>query len=191
MRTTSGTAGIGHRAAALGAALALSTLSSAALGQPSDPPEPASPPTWSSAVFLELAQGFVPVVNDVPLMIGGGVRLGEIHEIWARGGYFPVGADVGHGFGVVGYRAVLRPQKLARPVLGGLFAALPVACVYDDFGRPSCTSSPFFVLAAVGGVRIEPVPWLGLTAVISLGVDSYPNPFGMVEIAQTFLLPFN
>lgn len=189
MRNATAMAGTGYRATALCAALVLSTLSSAALGQPSEPPGAGSPPTWSSAVILELAEGFVPYANDIPLMVGAGLRFGDVHEIWARAGYMPVGDDVGHGFGCAGYRAALRPHKVVRPVFGGLFAGLPATCTHDAMGRPSCTSTPLFILAATGGVRIEPAPWLGFSAVLSLGVDSYPNPFGMIEIAQTFALP--
>jgi hypothetical protein len=141
--------------------------------------------------MLELAESFVPFVNDIPLMVGPGIRFGDVHEIWMRVGYIPVGDDVGHAFGCAGYRAALRPNKVVRPVIGGLFAGLPATCGHDAEGRPSCTSTPLFILAATGGVRIEPVPWLGLSAVLSFGVDSYPNPFGMIEIVQTFALPLS
>jgi hypothetical protein len=191
MRKPTDTARTRHRTAALGAALALSTLSSAAIGQPSPPRRASSGPTYASAIVVDVAGGFVPYANDVPLMLGAGLRLGGIHEIWARAGYMPVGDDVGHGFGCAGYRAALRPHSVVRPVLGGLLAGLPATCSHDAAGRPTCTSTPLFVLAATGGVRIEPVPWLGLSAILSLGVDSYPNPFGMIEIAQTFTLPLS
>jgi hypothetical protein len=191
MRQPTDTTRTRHRAAALCAALALSTLSFAAIGQPSAARRADSGPTFSSAIVVDVAQGFVPYANDVPLMLGAGLRLGGIHEIWARAGYMPVGDDVGHGFGCAGYRAALRPHGVVRPVLGGLLAGLPATCSHDAAGRPRCTSTPLFILAATGGVRIEPVPWLGLSAVLSLGVDSYPNPFGMIEIAQTFTLPLS
>jgi hypothetical protein len=191
MRKPTGTAGPRRRAAALCAALTLSTLSSVAIAQTPDARRADAAPTYSSAIAIEVAGGFVPYVNDVPLMVGAGVRLGGIHEIWARAGYMPVGDDVGHGFGCAGYRAALRPHSVVRPVLGGLVAGLPATCGHDALGRPSCTSTPLFVLAATGGVRIEPTPWLGFSAVLSLGLDSYPNPFGMIEIAQTFALPLS
>jgi hypothetical protein len=191
MGKVTGMARTARRGTALSAALVLLTLSFAALGQPSNPKVAGSSPAWSDAVVLELAEGFVPVANDIPLMAGAGLRFGDVHEIWARAGYMPIGDDVGHGFGCAGYRAALRPHKIVRPVLGGLFAGLPATCGHDAMGRPSCTSTPLFILAATGGVRIEPVPWLGLSAVILLGVDSYPNPFGMIEIAQTFALPLS
>lgn len=173
------------------AALAIATLSPAAFGQDHAPSQATSAPTYASAVVLDVATGYVPYVNDVPLMVGAGVRLGRVHEIWARAGYMPVGDDVGHGFGCAGYRAVLRPQRVVRPLVGGLLAGLPATCGHDAAGRPSCTSTPLFVLAATGGVRLEPVPWLGISAVLSLGLDSYPNPFGMIEISQTFTLPLS
>jgi hypothetical protein len=80
---------------------------------------------------------------------------------------------------------------LCRPVLGGLVAGLPTTCGHDSTGRRFCTSTPLFVFAATGGVRIEPTPWMGLSAVLSLGVDTYPMPFGMIELSQTFVLPLS
>jgi hypothetical protein len=131
------------------------------------------------------------VANDVPLMVGAGVRAGRIHEVWARIGYIPVGDDIGHGFGVVGYRAALRPGRVVRPILGGFFAGLPATCGHDSLGRPTCTPDNLFIFSTTGGVRIEPTPWLGFSALLSLGLDSYPNPFGMVELAVTFAVPLS
>lgn len=152
---------------------------------------PSATPSWSSAVLVDLAASFVPVANDVPLMVGIGVRAHDVHEVWARIGYIPVGDDVGHAFGVVGYRAALRPGRVVRPVVGGYFAGLPATCGHDAQGRPSCTPDPLFIFSAMGGVRVEPVPWLGVSGLLSLGMDSYPNPFGMVELAVTFALPLS
>ncbi|UQA58681.1 hypothetical protein [Polyangium aurulentum] len=191
MRKLAGTTSIRHRAAALCAALALSTLSFAAIAQPSERGRAGSSPTYSSAVVFDVAGGFVPYVNDVPLMAGAGFRVGGVHEIWARAGYQPTGDDAGYGFGCAGYRAALRPHSVVRPVLGGLVAGLPATCSHDSAGRRICTDTPLFILAATGGVRIEPTPWLGFSAVLSLGVDSYPMPFGMIEIGQTFVLPLS
>lgn len=56
---------------------------------------------------------------------------------------------------------------------------------------PSCVPPPLFIFSATGGVRFEPVPWLGFSAALLLGVDSYPNPFGMVELGVTFVLPWS
>lgn len=145
----------------------------------------------SRALLVEAAVGFVPYANDVPTMLGLGLRLASVHEVWARAGYMPTGDDRGYGFGVAGYRAVFRPARRVRPTVGGLFAALPATCGHDAAGRPSCAPDPLFILAATGGVRLEPVPWLGVTATLSLGVDSYPNPFGMVEVAVTVALPLS
>lgn len=153
------------------------------------PAEAAEPQVDRSAVFAELSVGFVPVANDVPLIVGAGWRVDRIHEIWARIGHMPAGDDVGLGFGVVGYRAALRPGRLLRLILGAYFAGLPATCTHDDRGRPSCTSDRLFIWSATGGVRVEPAPWVGVAALLSLGADSYPNPFGMIEIATTFTLP--
>jgi hypothetical protein len=190
MRKAMGTSWSRHRAAAMCAALALSTLSSIAIGQPSGA-EVRGEPTWASAVLFELGEAFVPVANDIPLMAGAGLRFGGVHEIWARGGYIPVGDDGGYGFACGGYRAAFRPTKIVRPLAGGLFAGLPASCSHDDMGRPVCTPDVLFIWAAQGGVRIEPVRWFGFSAVLSFGLDSYPNPFGMIEIVQTFVLPLS
>lgn len=175
--------GLGLSAAAL-----LVTISSSARAEPGVSEPPASP-RWANAVFVELASSFVPLVDDVPLMLGIGVRVAAIHEVWASAGYMPVGDDRRHGFGVLGYRAALRPGHLVRPIVGGLVAGLPATCGHDAMGQPSCTPVHIFIFAANGGVRLEPVPWLGVSALLSLGLDSYPNPFGMVELAATFALP--
>ena len=180
-------------ATALLAAVAFSAASpvASAQAQAGAPPSSPAPRVWSSAVFVELASAFVPVANDVPLMVGVGVRVAGIHEVWARAGYMPVGDDVGHGFGVVGYRAVFRPGRVARPVLGAYFAGLPATCGHDSQGQPSCTPTRLFIFSATGGIRVEPLPWMGFSALLSLGIDSYPNPFGMVELATTFALPLS
>ena len=149
------------------------------------------PPTWSDALFVETAVAFVPVANDVPWMLGVGARFAGIHEVWARGGYIPTGDDVRVGFGVIGYRAALRPGRVVRPMFGGLVAGLPETCTHDAQRRPTCVGTPLFIFAATVGVRVEPVPWLGLSTILTLGVDSYPNPFGMVELAVSFAWPLS
>jgi len=141
------------------------------------------------ALFAEGSAGFVPNASDVPVMIGVGVRFAEVHELWARIGWFTTGDDVNHALGVGGYRLVLRPHRLVRPYVGALVAGLPATCGHDSRGRPSCTGEPLFILSATGGVRFEPVPWLGLQAGLLLGADTYPNPFGMVDLAVTFAFP--
>ena len=148
-------------------------------------------PSWSTALFVEVAVAFVPVANDVPTMLGLGARFADVHELWARVGYIPTGDDVRLGFGVVGYRVALRPHKLVRPLFGGLVAALPETCTHDASGRPTCASTPLFIFAGTVGVRIEPTPWLGLSSILTLGVDSYPNPFGMIELALSFAWPLS
>jgi hypothetical protein len=163
----------------------------AALADAPSAPVASDAKTGSTALLFDTAVGFVPFANDVPLMLGAGVRFAEIHEVWARGGYMSVGDDVRHGFGVAGYRAVLRPQKLFRPVLGALFAGLPATCTHDAGGHPVCSPPPLFIFAALGGVRIEPNPWLGVSAILQLGTDTHPNPFGMVELGLTFALPLS
>ncbi len=72
---------------------------------------------------------------------------------------------------------------------GGLFAGLPETCSHDSADNPVCTKTPIFIFAATGGLRVEPLPWLGVQLTVSLGLDSYPNPFGMVELGVTFALP--
>lgn len=86
---------------------------------------------------------------------------------------------------------MLRPGKVVRPLFGALAAGLPETCSHDDAGRPVCTKTPIFIFAAVGGVRIEPTPWFGIDTSIALGLDSYPNPFGMVELGVSFALPLS
>lgn len=140
-------------------------------------------------LFVEGGAAFVPFAIDVPLMVGGGVRLARTHELWTRFGFMPTGDDQGRGFVCGGYRAVLRPGKLVRPVLGGLIAGLPATCFHDAMRQPSCTATPLFIFAATLGVRFEPTPWLGVASVVTLGNDSYPNPFGMMELDVTFLVP--
>lgn len=148
-------------------------------------------PTYSSAVLFETAVAFVPVANDLPLMIGAGIRFAKIHEVWARGGFIATGDDIRLGFGVSGYRVVLRPHKIVRPTFGAIFAGLPETCTHDALGAPSCTKTPLFIFALTGGVRIEPTPWLGVSAILTFGTDSYPNPFGMVELGLSFALPLS
>lgn len=139
--------------------------------------------------FLELNAGFVPVANDVPLMLGVGLRFEDTHELFGRLGYFVSGDDVGHLLGVAGYRLVLRPGHLVRPFVGALVAGLPATCTHDGRGRPSCSGEPLFILSALGGVRLDLWPWLSLAASLLLGADTYPNPFGMVELGATFSWP--
>ncbi len=143
----------------------------------------------STALVLDATTGFVPFANDVPIMLGAGVRLASVHELWGRFGYFPTGDDRKYVFGVLGYRAALRPDRVVRPVVGGLVAALPTTCTRDSLGQRTCEQAPLFIFAATGGVRFEPTPWLGLSAMLSLGVDSYPNPFGMAELGVSFFIP--
>lgn len=139
--------------------------------------------------FGEVSVGFVPNANDVPVMLGLGARFDEVHELWARFGWFTTGDDVKHPLGVVGYRFLFRAGKRVRPFLGALAAGLTETCYHDAQGRPSCTSEPLFVLSAHGGVRFEPVPWLGFSAGLLLGADTYPNPFGMVELGVSVTWP--
>ncbi len=142
----------------------------------------------TKAIVLDVTTGFVPYANDVPVMFGAGIRLAKVHEIWARFGYMPTGDDVRYAFGVIGYHAALRPDRVVRPIFGGLIARLATTCTHDANG-PTCAHPPLFIFAATGGVRIEPRPWLGLSVMLSLGVDSYPNPFGMVELGLSFFIP--
>lgn len=152
--------------------------------------EESAPDTaWSPAIFLDVTTAFVPIANDVPIMLGLGVRFAKIHEVWARAGTMPTGDDVGLTFGAFGYRAALRPGKVVRPIFGGLVAGLPKACGHDANGTRVCEDFALFIFAATAGVRFEPTPWLGLFAEIALGIDSYPNPFGMVEGGVSFTIP--
>jgi hypothetical protein len=162
-------------------ALALTLFAGATQGE-------AAPPT--ADVFVELNAGFVPFANDVPLMLGAGVRLAQHHEVWVRAGWMPTGDDVGHAFGLTGYRYVFRPDRLVRPFAGALVAGLPATCGHDAEGRPSCTSTPLFIFSAVGGLRLQLAGSFDLSAALMLGTDSYPNPFGMVELGATFYWPF-
>lgn len=148
-------------------------------------------PTYASAITFDVTTAFVPVANDVPIMLGAGVRFARFHEIWARGGYMPTGDDVRLGFGVIGYRAALRPGKVVRPIFGGLAAGLPEQCGHDAQRNPSCERVPLFIFAGTAGVRFEPTPWLGIFAELSFGVDTYPNPFGMIEGGVSFFLPLS
>jgi hypothetical protein len=145
---------------------------------------------YSQALFVDVTVGFVPYANDAPLMLGAGIRFAAIHELWARVGFIiGVGDDRGHTFGSAGYRVALRPGRRVRPLVGGLVAGLGATYTHDALGQPSCTPTPLFIFAATGGVRIEPVPWLGLFGVLTLGTDTYPNPFGMIELGVSFALP--
>src|SRR5262245_7438176 len=110
-------------------------------------------------------------------MVGLGVRLGGVHELSTRVGFMPTGDDVRLGFGVLGYRAVLRPGRFVRPVFGGFVAGLPESCGHDAAGNPRCTKDRLFILSAIGGVRLEPTPWFGVSTTLALGMDTYPNPF--------------
>jgi hypothetical protein len=76
-----------------------------------------------------------------------------------------------------------------RPTFGALFAGVPATCFHDSNGAPSCTNVPLFIFAGTAGVRFEPKPWLGVSAILSVGSDSYPNIFGMVEIGVSLVLP--
>lgn len=154
-------------------------------------PASAQTKTWKDALFVEAGTAFIPYANDVPIMISGGVRFAKLHEIWLRGGFMPTGDDVRLGFGAAGYRAVLRPGRVVRPFFGGLFAGLPETCSHDSLGEPTCTKDPIFIFAATGGVRFEPLPWLGVNLSLALGLDSYPNPFGMIELGVSFALPLD
>jgi hypothetical protein len=153
------------------------------------PPATLPPLDFSDAFLAEAAVAFVPYANDIPIMTGLGVRLANIHEIWVHGGFMPTGDDVGLGFGVLGYRAVLRPERFARPLLGAFVAGLPETCTHDASGEPTCSSSRLFIASATGGLRLEPTPWLGVSIALAAGVDTYPNPFGMIELGLTFALP--
>ncbi len=166
--------------------LAFACVTCTAVVAHADEPKPKD---WSNALFVEAGTAFIPYANDVPIMISGGVRFAKLHEIWLRGGFMPTGDDVRLGFGAAGYRAVLRPGRVVRPFFGGLFAGLPETCSHDARGFPTCEKTPIFIFAATGGVRIEPAPWLGINASLSFGLDTWPNPFGMVELGVSFALP--
>jgi hypothetical protein len=172
-----------------GAACIACWLGTVAAHAQATPSAPTVVPTGSNALFVEVAGGFVPYANDVPIMVGAGARLAGIHEVWARFGYMTTGDDVELGFGVVGYRLVLRPRKFVRPLFGGLVAGLPATCTHDALGQQACSRVPLFISAATAGVRVEPKPWLGLFTVLSLGTDTYPNPFGMVELGVSLSWP--
>jgi hypothetical protein len=138
--------------------------------------------------FAEIATGFVPVANDVPILIGIGLRFARMHELWARAGTMPTGDDVGLRFGVGGYRIALRPDAVVRPIFGAFVAGLPDACGHDANGRRTCEGFPLLVFAGTAGVRLEPVPWFGVFAELALGLDSYPNPFGIVQLGLSFFV---
>ncbi len=144
-----------------------------------------------TAVLVDVTSGFVPYANDVPLMLGTGVRFADIHEVWGRVAYMPTGDDVRHAFGVAGYRVVLRPEHVVRPFFGGPASSRAPGDVrrHDHEGRPDCAATALFIFAATGGVRFEPAPWFGLSLGLSLGTDTYPNPFGMVEAGVSFAIP--
>jgi hypothetical protein len=172
-------------------ALLTAALALACLAAPRSAHADATPRTWRDALFVETSVAFIPYANDLAPMLGGGVRFAKIHEVWARGGYIPVGDDMGLGFGVGGYRAVLRPLRVVRPFFGGLVAGLPQTCTHDSLGHQTCTRDVLFIFAATAGVRFEPAAWFGVSASLSLGLDSYPNPFGMVELGVSFALPLD
>lgn len=144
---------------------------------------------FSTAIFIEPSTAFIPYANDVPLMLSAGVRVAKMHEMWLRAGYMPTGDDIRLGFGATGYRIVLRPERVVRPFFGGLFAGLPESCTHDAAGNPTCTKVPIFIWSATAGLRIEPVPAVGINLSLSIGIDSYANPFGMVELGVSFALP--
>jgi hypothetical protein len=173
------------RAPAIASALAVVLVATGALA------EPPSERTYGTALFAEVSSGFVPYAKDVPLLFGGGVRFAHVHEVWARGGVMLTGDDRGLGLGVFGYRAALRPGRIVRPILGGFVAGLPETCGHDLQGNPSCTAKALFVFAASAGVRIEPVRWLGLFSEVALGVDTYPNPFAILQAGLTLALPLS
>jgi hypothetical protein len=143
----------------------------------------------STAAVVDITTGFVPVANDIPIMLGAGVRFARVHEVWGRFGYFPTGDDRRFAFGVLGYRVAFRPNQIVRPVVGGLIAGLPTTCTHDANHNQNCEQTPLFIFSATAGVRFEPTPWLGISTMLSLGVDSYPNPFGMVEVGVSFFIP--
>ena len=157
------------------------------------PLPPATLPSsdYSDSFLVESAVAYVPYANDVPIMTGFGVRVAGVHEVWTRVGFMPTGDDVRLGFGVFGYRAVLRPGRFARPVFGGFVAGLPETCGHDASGEPTCIRKRLFIVSATGGLRLEPTRWLGVSTTLALGMDTYPNPFGMIELGLTFALPLS
>ena len=173
-------------------------LGPAAAAEP-EPPAAAEPPagetpaaparTWRDAVFVEALVGFSPIFNDVPLMVGLGVRIADIHEPWARAGFFANGWDVGYAIAAVGYRAALRPRRLVRPLVGAFIAGEPATCTGIANGHPVCHPTPLFYFAANGGLRLEPRPWLGFLSTLSIGIDSIGFPFGMIEVGVSLALP--
>jgi hypothetical protein len=149
----------------------------------------AAPRTYRTAVFTEAAAAFIPYANDLVMMVGVGLRLAEIHELWARVGYIPIGDDTGYGVGSGGYRVAFRPRRIVRPLLGVLLAGESATCDHNMYGRPTCSPTPLFIFSGTVGVRLEPVPWLGIATTLAAGTDSYPHPFGMLELAVSFALP--
>ena len=152
----------------------------------------AQPPaihTPHPTLFADVLTAFVPYANDVPVMMGGGVQVALRHEIFAHVGLFPTGDDRGYGVAEIGYRYATRPGKWLRPLFGGRIAAVPATCGHDDVGRPQCVAQGLFIFAASVGLRVEPQPWIAVSSSLSIGVDSYPNPFGMVDVGLTFPLP--
>ena len=90
----------------------LLSLPSGAAAAGAEPPAAALPAgestaaptrTFRDAVFVEAFVGFSPIFNDVPLMLSIGVRIADIHEVWARAGVFVNGWDVGYTLAAVGY----------------------------------------------------------------------------------------
>lgn len=146
--------------------------------------------TYRDALFVEALVGFSPIFNDVPLMVGLGVRVADVHELWARAGVFVNGWDIGYGIGAIGYRAALRPRRRVRPLVGAFIAGEPATCTgLTSAGHPMCHPDPLFYFAANGGLRLEPRPWLGVLSTLSIGVDSIGFPFGMIEVGMSLALP--
>ena len=146
--------------------------------------------TFRDAVFVEAFVGFSPIFNDVPLMLSVGVRIADVHEVWARAGFFANGWDVGYAIAGVGYRAALRPHRIVRPLVGVLIAGEPATCTgITSTGHPMCSPNPLFYFAANGGLRLEPRPWLGILSTLSIGVDSIGFPFGLIDLGVSFALP--
>jgi hypothetical protein len=141
--------------------------------------------------LLDVSAGFVPIANDVPLMLSVGLQVLSRHEVWFRGGYMAVGDDKALGLLAAGYRFAMWPDQIVRPIFGGLAAWLPESCTHDHQGNPSCERVPLGVFAATAGVRFDVQPTLGIFVQLHLGIDTYPNPFGMFEAGITFVLPEN